>query len=76
MAPVVSPAYTHVEYSKWILSGFCFCHPAEDLIAGKRVYLTASTAREHSSKLWEQEGRTKTGLFDDYNKVKHLKVNI
>ncbi|XP_074503841.1 DNA-directed RNA polymerase I subunit RPA1 [Sebastes fasciatus] len=28
----------------------------EDLIAGKRVYLTASTAREHSSKLWEQEG--------------------
>ncbi|XP_049441636.1 DNA-directed RNA polymerase I subunit RPA1 [Epinephelus fuscoguttatus] len=28
----------------------------EDLIAGKRVYLTASTAREHINKLWEREG--------------------
>lgn len=28
----------------------------EDLIAGKRVYLTASTAREHTNKLWEREG--------------------
>uniref|UniRef100_A0A8C2XF17 DNA-directed RNA polymerase subunit n=1 Tax=Cyclopterus lumpus TaxID=8103 RepID=A0A8C2XF17_CYCLU len=27
-----------------------------DLMAGKRVYLTASTAREHMNKLWEQEG--------------------
>ncbi|XP_073342711.1 DNA-directed RNA polymerase I subunit RPA1 [Pagrus major] len=26
-----------------------------DLMAGKRVYLTASTAREHTNKLWEQE---------------------
>uniref|UniRef100_A0AAQ5WWY6 DNA-directed RNA polymerase subunit n=1 Tax=Amphiprion ocellaris TaxID=80972 RepID=A0AAQ5WWY6_AMPOC len=29
---------------------------AEDLMAGKRVYLTASTAREHVNKLWEKEG--------------------
>nr|XP_057919722.1 DNA-directed RNA polymerase I subunit RPA1 [Doryrhamphus excisus] len=28
----------------------------EDLMAGKRVYLTASTAREHTTKLWENEG--------------------
>ncbi|TDH07905.1 hypothetical protein EPR50_G00111300 [Perca flavescens] len=28
----------------------------EDLMAGKRVYLTASTAREHTNKLWEKEG--------------------
>ncbi|KAM7417105.1 hypothetical protein PAMA_016965 [Pampus argenteus] len=28
----------------------------EDLLAGKRVYLTASTAREHTSKLWQKEG--------------------
>ncbi|XP_034398833.1 DNA-directed RNA polymerase I subunit RPA1 isoform X2 [Cyclopterus lumpus] len=28
----------------------------DDLMAGKRVYLTASTAREHMNKLWEQEG--------------------
>ncbi|GLD62726.1 DNA-directed RNA polymerase I subunit RPA1, partial [Lates japonicus] len=28
----------------------------DDLMAGKRVYLTASTAREHTSKLWEKEG--------------------
>ncbi|TNN66013.1 DNA-directed RNA polymerase I subunit RPA1 [Liparis tanakae] len=28
----------------------------DDLLAGKRVYLTASTAREHMMKLWEQEG--------------------
>lgn len=28
----------------------------EDLMAGKRVYLTASTAREHVNKLWEKEG--------------------
>ncbi|KAA8589146.1 hypothetical protein FQN60_010491, partial [Etheostoma spectabile] len=28
----------------------------EDLMAGKRVYLTASTAREHTNKLWENEG--------------------
>ncbi|XP_059201503.1 DNA-directed RNA polymerase I subunit RPA1 [Centropristis striata] len=28
----------------------------EDLMAGKRVYLTASTAREHTIKLWEKEG--------------------
>lgn len=27
----------------------------DDLMAGKRVYLTASTAREHTNKLWEQE---------------------
>uniref|UniRef100_A0A3P9N1Q4 DNA-directed RNA polymerase subunit n=1 Tax=Poecilia reticulata TaxID=8081 RepID=A0A3P9N1Q4_POERE len=29
---------------------------AEDLLTGKRVFLTASTAREHISKLWEKEG--------------------
>lgn len=29
----------------------------DDLMAGKRVYLTASTAREHTNKLWEQEGK-------------------
>lgn len=28
----------------------------EDLLAGKRVFLTASTAREHINKLWEKEG--------------------
>ncbi|KAM9357147.1 DNA-directed RNA polymerase I subunit RPA1 [Symphorus nematophorus] len=28
----------------------------EDLMAGKRVYLTANTAREHVNKLWEKEG--------------------
>lgn len=28
----------------------------EDLVAGKRVYLTASTAREHCNKIWENEG--------------------
>uniref|UniRef100_A0A3P8X3I2 DNA-directed RNA polymerase subunit n=1 Tax=Cynoglossus semilaevis TaxID=244447 RepID=A0A3P8X3I2_CYNSE len=30
--------------------------PLFDLLAGKRVYLTASTAREHVTKLWETEG--------------------
>lgn len=29
----------------------------EDLIAGRRVYMTASTAREHTNKLWEREGK-------------------
>ncbi|XP_068570319.1 DNA-directed RNA polymerase I subunit RPA1 isoform X1 [Cebidichthys violaceus] len=29
---------------------------ADDLMAGKRVYLTASTAREHINKLWGKEG--------------------
>uniref|UniRef100_A0A8D0D500 DNA-directed RNA polymerase subunit n=1 Tax=Sander lucioperca TaxID=283035 RepID=A0A8D0D500_SANLU len=28
----------------------------KELMAGKRVYLTASTAREHTNKLWEKEG--------------------
>ncbi|XP_023184312.1 DNA-directed RNA polymerase I subunit RPA1 [Xiphophorus maculatus] len=28
----------------------------EDLLTGKRVFLTASTAREHISKVWEKEG--------------------
>ncbi|KAM7000703.1 DNA-directed RNA polymerase I subunit RPA1 isoform 2-T2 [Tautogolabrus adspersus] len=28
----------------------------DDLMAGKRVYLTASTAREHTNQLWEKEG--------------------
>ncbi|KAF3693558.1 DNA-directed RNA polymerase I subunit RPA1 [Channa argus] len=28
----------------------------DDLMAGKRVYLTASTAREHINQLWEKEG--------------------
>uniref|UniRef100_A0A8D3AU60 DNA-directed RNA polymerase subunit n=1 Tax=Scophthalmus maximus TaxID=52904 RepID=A0A8D3AU60_SCOMX len=28
----------------------------DDLIAGKRVYMTASTAREHITQLWENEG--------------------
>ncbi|KAK2849533.1 hypothetical protein Q5P01_009367 [Channa striata] len=28
----------------------------DDLMAGKRIYLTASTAREHMNKLWEKEG--------------------
>lgn len=31
--------------------------PAEDLLRGKRVYMTASTAREHVNKVWEKEGR-------------------
>ncbi|XP_062281970.1 DNA-directed RNA polymerase I subunit RPA1 [Scomber scombrus] len=35
----------------------------EDLMAGKRVYLTASTAREHSNKLWEKEGFFLKRLF-------------
>lgn len=29
----------------------------EDLMAGKRVYMTASTAREHTIKLWQNEGK-------------------
>ncbi|KAM9741040.1 DNA-directed RNA polymerase I subunit RPA1 isoform 1-T1 [Menidia menidia] len=29
---------------------------ADEQMAGKRVYLTASTAREHVNKLWEKEG--------------------
>ncbi|XP_041653326.1 DNA-directed RNA polymerase I subunit RPA1, partial [Cheilinus undulatus] len=28
----------------------------DELMAGKRVYLTASTAREHTNNLWEKEG--------------------
>ncbi|XP_026041937.1 DNA-directed RNA polymerase I subunit RPA1 isoform X1 [Astatotilapia calliptera] len=28
----------------------------EDLLRGKRVYMTASTAREHVNKVWEKEG--------------------
>uniref|UniRef100_A0A3P8TDS0 DNA-directed RNA polymerase subunit n=1 Tax=Amphiprion percula TaxID=161767 RepID=A0A3P8TDS0_AMPPE len=35
----------------------------EDLMAGKRVYLTASTAREHVNKLWEKEGFFLKRLF-------------
>lgn len=26
------------------------------MMAGKRFYMTASTAREHTNKLWENEG--------------------
>uniref|UniRef100_A0A7N9AWF3 DNA-directed RNA polymerase subunit n=1 Tax=Mastacembelus armatus TaxID=205130 RepID=A0A7N9AWF3_9TELE len=37
------------------LLGFCLVLSL-DLVAGRRVYLTASTAREHTSKLWEKEG--------------------
>lgn len=33
---------------------------AEDLLTGKRVFLTASTAREHISKVWEKEGKIQT----------------
>ncbi|CAN9514672.1 unnamed protein product [Ophioblennius macclurei] len=34
-----------------------------DLLAGKRVYMTASTAREHVNKVWEQEGFFLKSLF-------------
>ncbi|XP_058505753.1 DNA-directed RNA polymerase I subunit RPA1 [Solea solea] len=37
-------------------SGAQTTEDTEDLLAGKRVYLTASTAREHINKLWETEG--------------------
>uniref|UniRef100_A0A8C5GM60 DNA-directed RNA polymerase subunit n=1 Tax=Gouania willdenowi TaxID=441366 RepID=A0A8C5GM60_GOUWI len=37
--------------------------PHEDLLSGKRVYLTASTAREHVAKLWENEGFLLKCLF-------------
>ncbi|XP_040030506.2 DNA-directed RNA polymerase I subunit RPA1 isoform X2 [Gasterosteus aculeatus] len=36
---------------------------ADDLMAGKRVYLTASTAREHLTQLWEKEGFFLNCLF-------------
>ncbi|XP_054647191.1 DNA-directed RNA polymerase I subunit RPA1 isoform X2 [Dunckerocampus dactyliophorus] len=35
----------------------------DDFMAGKRVYLTASTAREHTNKLWENEGFFLKHLF-------------
>ncbi|XP_061901289.1 DNA-directed RNA polymerase I subunit RPA1 [Entelurus aequoreus] len=35
----------------------------DDLMAGKRVYLTASTAREHTNILWENEGFLLKCLF-------------
>lgn len=34
-----------------------------DLLVGKKVYLTASTAREHINKLWEKEGFFLKSLF-------------
>lgn len=44
-----------------MLCGFCFCLLIEDLMPGKRVYMTASTAREHTNKLWEKEGKACEG---------------
>ncbi|XP_047209897.1 DNA-directed RNA polymerase I subunit RPA1 [Girardinichthys multiradiatus] len=35
----------------------------EDLLAGNRVFLTASTAREHINKVWEKEGFFLKSLF-------------
>lgn len=35
----------------------CFCL-VDDMMAGKRFYMTASVAREHTNKLWENEGNT------------------
>lgn len=35
----------------------CFCI-VDDMMAGKRFYMTASVAREHTNKLWENEGTT------------------
>lgn len=32
------------------------CLLVEGLTSGKRVYLTASTAREHTNELWAKEG--------------------
>lgn len=29
----------------------------EDVITGKRIYITASTAKEHTHKLWLNEGK-------------------
>uniref|UniRef100_A0A4W6FXZ2 DNA-directed RNA polymerase subunit n=1 Tax=Lates calcarifer TaxID=8187 RepID=A0A4W6FXZ2_LATCA len=46
----------HMKTRKCPWCSFGSCVLALDLIAGKRVYLTASTAREHTSKLWEKEG--------------------
>uniref|UniRef100_A0A3Q1IV52 DNA-directed RNA polymerase subunit n=1 Tax=Anabas testudineus TaxID=64144 RepID=A0A3Q1IV52_ANATE len=41
----------------------------EYLIAGKRVYLTASTARDHTNKLWENEGVFLKCLFSGLEEV-------
>lgn len=38
-------------------SKYLICHLVDDLMAGKRVYMTASTAREHTQTLWEREGK-------------------
>lgn len=29
----------------------------EDAMTGKRIYITASTAKEHTHKLWQNEGK-------------------
>lgn len=29
----------------------------EDVMTGKRIYITASTARDHTHKLWQNEGK-------------------
>lgn len=39
------------------LNSQCVCLVG-DMMAGKRFYMTASVAREHTNKLWENEGTT------------------
>ncbi|XP_029021337.1 DNA-directed RNA polymerase I subunit RPA1 isoform X2 [Betta splendens] len=46
-----------------IPSGIQTSANTDELMAGKRVYLTASTARDHINKLWENEGFFLKSLF-------------
>lgn len=48
----------------------CLCVNVEDLVAGKRIYLTASTATEHINKLWQNEGKQLLNLYILFTSLK------
>lgn len=49
------------------------------MMAGKRAYLTASTAREHINKVWEKEGRMQKqshNMVSSRAKLHYIKQNV
>lgn len=52
----------------------CFCL-LDDMMAGKRFYMTASVAREHINKLWENEGTTLNKTKQDVRGGTHVHLH-
>jgi len=49
------------------------CPPLEDLLAGKKGYMTPVIAKEHVNKLWEKEGKPS---FTSTHDMRHAGLRV